>query len=155
METGQLVPRNVFRNVRASRFGRAAVVFTAGRVAKVSETSLAGDFSRRVLRVVRRIPPGKVATYGDVAELAGQPRAARAVGNVMKGCGDPGTPCHRVIGSGGSLGGYGGGNLQLKRELLRRDGLDVGASRVRGFAAVRWRPTRGSGSSTIRARAPR
>jgi len=59
----------------------------------------------------------------------------------MKGCGDAGTPCHRVIGAGGALGGY-GGNLQLKRELLRREGLDVGISRVRGFAAARWRPPR-------------
>ena len=61
---------------------------------------------------------------------------------MMKGCGDPGTPCHRVIGAGGALGGY-GGNLQLKRELLRREGLDVGMSRVRGFAAARWNPARG------------
>lgn len=107
------------------------------------------EFRARVLAVVRRIPPGQVATYGDVAELAGRPRAARAVGNVMKGCGDPGVPCHRVIGAGGALGGY-GGNLQLKRELLRREGLQVGASRVRGFAAVRWRPTRRSGSASAR-----
>jgi len=98
-------------------------------------------FRQRVLAVVRRIPPGKVATYGDIAELAGRPRAARAVGHVMKGCGDAGTPCHRVIGAGGALGGY-GGNLQLKRELLRREGLDVGISRIRGFAAARWRPPR-------------
>jgi methylated-DNA-[protein]-cysteine S-methyltransferase len=103
-----------------------------------------------VIAAVRRIPAGRVATYGDVADLAGSPRAARAVGNIMKGCGDPGTPCHRVIGAGGALGGY-GGNLQLKRELLRREGLDVGVSRIRGFASVRWTPTLASGSS----RAPR
>ena len=66
----------------------------------------------------------------------------------MKGCGDPGIPCHRVIGAGGALGGY-GGNLQLKRELLRQEGLEVGISRVRGFAAARWRPTRDSGSSRV------
>jgi methylated-DNA-[protein]-cysteine S-methyltransferase len=103
-----------------------------------------------VLSAVRRIPPGRVATYGDIARLAGRPRAARAVGNIMKGCGDQGTPCHRVIGAGGALGGY-GGNLQLKRELLRREGLDVGTSRVRRFAAVRWTATRGRGG-TSRAR---
>ncbi|PYR36161.1 MAG: cysteine methyltransferase, partial [Acidobacteria bacterium] len=54
-------------------------------------------FSQRVLWVVRRIPPGRVATYGDVAALAGRPRAARAVGNVMRGCRRPDVPCHRVI----------------------------------------------------------
>jgi methylated-DNA-[protein]-cysteine S-methyltransferase len=93
-----------------------------------------------------------VSTYGDIADLAGRPRAARAVGNIMKGCGDRGVPCHRVIGAGGALGGY-GGNLQLKRELLRLEGLEVGISRVRGFAAARWKPTRGG--VTSRARRPR
>ena len=104
-----------------------------------------------MIAAVRRIPAGQVSTYGDIADLAGSPRAARAVGNVMQGCGDPGTPCHRVIGAGGSLGGY-GGNLQLKRELLRREGLDVGVSRVRGFAAARWNPTRGVVTSRARPR---
>jgi methylated-DNA-protein-cysteine methyltransferase-like protein len=60
------------------------------------------DFRRRVLSAVRRIPPGRVATYGDIAERAGRPRAWRAVGNIMRGCGDPGTPCHRVIAAGGA-----------------------------------------------------
>ncbi len=95
------------------------------------------SFSRRVLAVVRRIPPGRVATYGDVADMAGRPRAARAVGNIMRECHDPGTPCHRVVAAGGALGGY-GGNLQLKRELLRAEGLEVGIARIRGFRDVRW-----------------
>lgn len=95
------------------------------------------DFRRRVLSVVRRIPPGRVATYGDVAALAGSPRAARAVGTVMRECREHGVPCHRVIGAGGGLGGY-GGNLQLKRELLRAEGLEVGAARIRRFVEVRW-----------------
>jgi O-6-methylguanine DNA methyltransferase len=90
-----------------------------------------------VLRTVRRIPPGRVSTYGDIAALAGSSRAWRAVGTIMRECRDPATPCHRVIASGGGLGGY-GGNLQLKRELLRAEGLDVGMSRVRNFGTVRW-----------------
>ena len=65
-------------------------------------------FEIRVLSVVRRIPVGRVATYGDVAALAGRPGAARAVGNIMRGCGRPDVPCHRVIAAGGRLGGYGG-----------------------------------------------
>lgn len=96
-------------------------------------------FSRRVLSAVRRIPSGRVATYGDLAALAGSPRAWRAVGSIMRECRDPGVPCHRVIAAGGALGGY-GGNLQVKRELLRAEGLDVGLSRVRRFADVRWSP---------------
>jgi O-6-methylguanine DNA methyltransferase len=96
-------------------------------------------FARRVLTVVRRIPPGQVATYGDVAELAGAPRAHRAVGSILRECRDPATPCHRVIAAGGALGGY-GSSLQVKRELLRAEGHDVGLRRIRGFDAVRWRP---------------
>jgi O-6-methylguanine DNA methyltransferase len=92
-----------------------------------------------VLSAVRRIPPGRVATYGDIAALAGSPRAWRAVGSIMRECRDPGVPCHRVVAAGGALGGY-GGNLQVKRELLRAEGLDVGLSRVRRFAHVRWSP---------------
>ncbi|HEY7189295.1 MAG TPA: MGMT family protein [Vicinamibacterales bacterium] len=94
-------------------------------------------FRQRVISAVRRIPAGRVATYGDIAVLAGSPRAWRAVGTIMRECRDPGTPCHRVIGAGGGLGGY-GGNLQLKRELLRAEGLEVGMTRVRGFVTARW-----------------
>ena len=97
------------------------------------------DFRRRVIAAVRRIPPGRVATYGDIADLAGRPRASRAVGNIMRGCSEPGTPCHRVIGAGGALGGY-GGYLQVKRELLRAEGIEVGVARVRAFDRLRWRP---------------
>ena len=94
-------------------------------------------FRARVLAAVRRIPRGRVATYGDIAALAGSPRAHRAVGTIMRQCRDAATPCHRVIGAGGALGGY-GGNLNMKRQLLRHEGLDVVESRVRGFAAARW-----------------
>ena len=97
------------------------------------------EFRRRVLSAVRRIPAGRVATYGDIAALAGKPRASRAVGNIMRGCREPGVPCHRVIAAGGLLGGY-GGNLQIKRELLRAEGVEVGMGRVRGFERARWRP---------------
>ena len=97
------------------------------------------SFRARVLAVVRRIPLGRVATYGDVAELAGRPRAWRAVGNIMRTCHDPATPCHRVVGAAGALGGY-GGSVQLKRELLRAEGLEVGAARIRRFPEIRWTP---------------
>jgi O-6-methylguanine DNA methyltransferase len=97
---------------------------------------MATPFQRRVIAVVRRIPRGRVTTYGDIARLAGAPGAARAVGTIMRDCRDPSVPCHRVIGAGGALGGY--SSLPLKRELLRAEGLEVGAGRVRGFARLRW-----------------
>ena len=94
-------------------------------------------FSHRVLTIVRRIPPGRVATYGDIAKMAGHPRAARAVGNIMRGCSRRDVPCHRVIAAGGRLGGY-GGNEVLKRSLLVAEGLVVSGSRVRELNRVRW-----------------
>ena len=100
-------------------------------------------FSHRVLSVVRRIPPGRVASYGEVAKLAGRPRAARAVGNIMRSCGRPDIPCHRVIAAGGRLGGYGGSEV-LKRSLLVAEGIVVSGSRVRDLERVRWRPQRKS-----------
>jgi O-6-methylguanine DNA methyltransferase len=98
-------------------------------------------FSHRVLAIVRRIPVGRVATYGDVAALAGQPRAFRAVGNVMRECKARDVPCHRVIGAAGGLGGY-GGNLELKRALLRAEGIVVSGARIRDFSKKRWRSGR-------------
>jgi O-6-methylguanine DNA methyltransferase len=93
-------------------------------------------FERKVLTVVSRIPPGRVATYGDVAWLAGRPRAARAVGNILREAGRPGLPYHRVIAAGGRLGGY--TSLALKRSLLSAEGLTVAPGRVVGFTKVRW-----------------
>ena len=94
-------------------------------------------FQNRVITVVRRIPPGRVATYGDVAAMAGRPRAARAVGNIMRNCGRHDVPCHRVIAAGGRLGGY-GGSESLKRALLIAEGVPVSGSRVCELDRVRW-----------------
>ena len=96
------------------------------------------SFAARVRAVVRRIPPGRVATYGDVAAAAGRPRAHRAVGNIMRTCNDISVPCHRVIAAGGKLGGF-GRDLFTKRELLLAEGVIVSGGRVRDFAERRWR----------------
>ena len=79
-------------------------------------------FRRAVLEQTMRIPIGETRSYGEIAELAGKPRAARAVGRVMATNPLPFVvPCHRVVGSDGSLHGYGGG-LDLKERLLRVEG---------------------------------
>jgi len=96
------------------------------------------EFAARVLSIVRRIPRGRVATYGDVAALAGRPRAPRAVGNVMRKCSDASVPCHRVIGAGGTLGGY-GRDLNRKRQLLSAEGITVSRTTIRNFSSIRWR----------------
>jgi O-6-methylguanine DNA methyltransferase len=103
----------------------------------VGDERSARSFTRRVLSVVRRVPVGRVTTYGEVARLAGNARAARAVGNIMRAAPQRGLPYHRVIAANGMLGGF-GGNLALKRALLVAEGLTVTARRVKRFAEVRW-----------------
>lgn len=78
-------------------------------------------FRDKVLRVVRKIPKGEVLSYGEVAKLAGSPGASRAVGNIMAKNYDKNVPCHRVIKSDGSLGGYNGG-VKKKESLLKKEG---------------------------------
>jgi O-6-methylguanine DNA methyltransferase len=99
------------------------------------------DFTSRVLATVRRIPAGRVSTYGDVAEIAGRPGAARAVGNIMRDCKARDVPCHRVVAAAGGLGGFGGA-LGLKRALLQAEGIVVRGARIRNFADCRWAPPR-------------
>jgi O-6-methylguanine DNA methyltransferase len=107
-------------------------------------------FTRRVLAIVRSIPAGRVATYGDVAVLAGRLGAARAVGNVMRGCDDPTVPCHRVIAAGGNLGGY-GPDPTRKKLRLAAEGVTFAGKRVRRFAQLRWPD---DGTATPRRRRP-
>jgi methylated-DNA-[protein]-cysteine S-methyltransferase len=86
------------------------------------DLSTVSEFDRRVLRVTARVPAGRVATYQEVARRAGNPRASRAAGNALHK--NPVAiiiPCHRVVRSDGSLGGYGGG-LPVKEYLLRLEG---------------------------------
>ena len=98
-------------------------------------------FGRRVLHVLRRIPPGRVITYGDLARLAGRPGAARAAGNIMRDAPEPGLPYHRVIAAGGKLGGF-GGDPQRKTTLLTAEGHTVRRGRLLRFAERRWRGKR-------------
>ncbi len=78
-------------------------------------------FKEKVLAVVAPIQCGKTMTYKDVARCAGNPRAARAVGAIMRANHDPHVPCHRVIRSDGTWGGYNRGTRE-KTALLRREG---------------------------------
>ena len=106
-----------------------------------------GTFEAQVLAVVRRIPVGRVATYGDVAALAGRPRAWRAVGTIMRLCRFPTVPCHRVVAAGGRLGGY--SDPWRKRQLLRQEGIVIGRRSIRRFAEVRWAPERVAASGDL------
>jgi O-6-methylguanine DNA methyltransferase len=103
------------------------------------------SFKSRVVQVLRRIQPGRVLTYGDVAALAGKPRAARAVGNLMRTIKVPGLPYHRVVAAGGRVGGY-GAFPQMKVSLLAAEGLTISRGRIRQFARHRWNGRRSNAS---------
>ncbi len=82
------------------------------------------NFTHRVLEVVRAIPKGSVMTYRQVAARAGSPMAYRAVGNILHKNHDPAIPCHRVIRSNGSIGGYNRGKKE-KNRLLAEERFSV------------------------------
>jgi methylated-DNA-[protein]-cysteine S-methyltransferase len=84
--------------------------------------ALIAPFGRRVLRMTAAIPYGGYLSYGEIAAEAGSPRGARAAGNALGANPIPIViPCHRVLRSGGAIGGYGGG-LDRKRFLLKLEG---------------------------------
>ena len=84
-------------------------------------------FRRTALETLaREVGWGETVTYGELAEMAGRPRAARAAGSAMRHNPIPFViPCHRVVAAGNRIGGYGGGRnaVALKRELLAREGV--------------------------------
>ncbi len=80
-------------------------------------------FTEKVHEVVKKIPRGKTLSYKEVAIRAGRPKAYRSVGNILNKNSDPRIPCHRVIRSDGSFGGYNRGALQ-KRKLLEKEKCD-------------------------------
>ena len=88
-------------------------------------------FAEKVRAVVAKIPKGKVATYGQIARLAGRPRAARAVGQLMAKNKDTNKcPCHRVVGAGGALVGYAFDGVSMKRKKLIDEGVSFSGARV-------------------------
>ena len=99
------------------------------------------EFGRRVLAVVRAIPFGRVLTYGDVATLAGTPRAARAVGNVLRGTKwrADAVPWQRVINAKGQISFRGETDRALlQRHLLEIEGVTFDRRGVTDLSAFRW-----------------
>ena len=83
--------------------------------------------TKRIYEAVKQIPKGRVATYGKVAEMAGNPRMSRAVGNALHKNPDPDhIPCYRVVNSKGELAGaFAFGGEEVQRKLLEADGIEV------------------------------
>lgn len=101
-------------------------------------------FFPKVYKLSKKIPPGKVATYSQIAKLAGNPRAARAVGIAMKRNPDiKNIPCHRIIASDGSLCGYSAGKgVAAKQKLLNKEGVAFVNGKV-DLTVYQWHPKEG------------
>ena len=91
----------------------------------------------QVYDILIQIPEGKVTTYGDIAKALGHPRASRQVGRILNKNPSPIlVPCHRVIMSDGSIGGYAFGKAR-KKELLKKEGLSFNGDNTIDFAKCR------------------
>lgn len=99
------------------------------------------DFASRVREIVAAIPRGNVATYGQVATLAGAHGAARAVGSIMRTNKDTtAVPCHRVVGSTGALTGYAyGTGISTKQQMLQKEGVQFKGTKI-DLVKSQWRP---------------
>jgi len=96
------------------------------------------SFPQRVWQIVAAIPPGSVTTYGEVARLAGSPRAARQVGGVLRRLPEGSTlPWHRVVNRQGQI-SLTGPDLQRQRQALLADGVQVTGSGQIDLARYRW-----------------
>ena len=98
-------------------------------------------FNQQVWELCKKIPKGKVTTYKEIGKKLGKGQVYRAVGNALKKNPDaPNTPCHRVVKSDGSLGGYCGEmNSSKKITLLRKEGIEVIQGRVKDFEKKLWK----------------
>ena len=84
------------------------------------------DFRKRVWQALQTIPYGEIRSYAQIAEMIGNPKAVRAVGQANKANQWPIIiPCHRVIGKGGDLVGYAGGRIPFKEKLLELEGYQI------------------------------
>lgn len=98
-------------------------------------------FYEAVWRLVRRIPRGRVMTYGQIATILGCPRAARAVGYAMRASGGTDVPWQRVINSRGGISAKGEAERPvLQRALLEEEGVRFDASETCDLSVYRWEP---------------
>jgi methylated-DNA-[protein]-cysteine S-methyltransferase len=121
----RISPRVLEAPARLDEVRRQLELYFEGRLREFDlplDWQLSRGFRRRALRAIDRIPYGRTRSYTDIARSAGNERAVRAAGTACGANPIPiVVPCHRVLRSGGGLGGYGGG-LPMKEALLRLEG---------------------------------
>lgn len=116
------------------RVSQAVGAWLAGDASELMTVPVAqagGPFFQQVWSALRTVPSGQVVSYRELAEMAGRPRAMRAVGTACaRNAVGIFVPCHRVIQSGGRLGGYGFGGAHIKAAMLAHEGVHVSHPRA-------------------------
>ena len=99
------------------------------------------NFRERVFAITAEIPRGRVATYGQIAKMLGQPKCARAVGNALHQNRDPiKVPCHRVVNRNGELAvNFGMGGAEIQKKRLSAEGITVTGHKV-ALEHYQWQP---------------
>ena len=97
------------------------------------------SFQLECYEALKKVPPGKVISYGGLAEMIGRPNAHRAVGSAMnKNPYAPKVPCHRVVKSNGELGGF-ADDIGVKIKRLHKEGIEVLNNKIVNFKSVLFR----------------
>jgi len=97
------------------------------------------SFQLECYEALKKVPPGKVISYGGLAEMIGRPNAHRAVGSAMnKNPYAPKVPCHRVVKSNGELGGF-ADDISVKIKRLHKEGVEVLNNKIVNFKSVLFR----------------
>jgi methylated-DNA-protein-cysteine methyltransferase-like protein len=122
------------------RFVTSAVLCVVRYLDAAVRRQVATSWNDDVLRVVREIPRGKVATYGQIAAHLGRPRGAREVGWALHACDDPAVPCHRVVNRHGRCAPhFAGTGPHAQRRRLAREGVSF-MNGVVDLTRHRWEP---------------
>ena len=93
---------------------------------------MATGFEKKVYAACAKIRKGRVSTYSEIAKAIGKPGAARAVGNALNKNRSPLVPCHRVVRSGGRIGGFAHGSRK-KEEMLEKEGVRISKGKITNF----------------------
>ncbi len=101
---------------------------------------LPDNFRERVLSLIRRIPYGKVATYGQIAAMAGAPRHARFIGRILQTAGDDSLPWHRAINHRGQISLPRCGPYELQKHLLLAEGVEFDLNDRIDLRRFGWHP---------------
>lgn len=121
-------------------------MISTGRRCRVLNMTAMSHFTEKVIRYVKAIPPGKVATYGQIAELAGKPQGSRGVGWILHSCSTRHQlPWHRVLNAQGKISFEAGThNFRQQKKRLEKEGIEFISTGKLSLAKYQWKKKPGA-----------